>query len=418
MRTERITESVEATINLSASQAAALEASGRRLASTTSWWGERAEGIDRAERTLIRCRPVGSTTYAIRVSDAVGIVVTGSVQIVVEPKIDLRHFLYLLNASGRLPRIDPSKGAADADESFWQLVARWYLDQLQRVVQRDLIRDYRETEDQLNMVRGRILPLHTARNYYQGNPRIRCRFEDFDTDNALNRILRAAATVVAGSAQLPSQLRQRALRLLSFFDEVGELRPEDLSVVIERRNVWYADALTLARNVLIGQGRALHAGPNSAWTFLFRTPDLIEEGIRQVLQRALPDWVVGKKGRMMRPSSLRLTPDLVVNDGFAIADIKYKLADAHWDRNDLYQAVAFAAGFRTLKAAVIGFTKVGHVTLPEVQVGDIAVSPLMWKAHPDLVPEDAATDLIAQMTSWLSGQSVIANANAPLLRPA
>jgi 5-methylcytosine-specific restriction endonuclease McrBC regulatory subunit McrC len=259
------------------------------------------------------------------------------------------------------------------------------------------------------------LPLQTARNYYQGDPRIECRFEDFDTDNALNRILRTATTVVAGSTQLPWQLRQRALRLLRPFDGVGELQPEDLNVAVERRNDWYADALTLARNIIIGQGRSLHAGPNSTWTFLFRTPDLIEEGVRQILQRTLPDWDVNKQSQIMRPSSLRLNPDLVVNNGFAIADIKYKLFGANWDRDDLYQAVAFAAGFRTLKAAVIGFSKIGNLTPPEVQVGDFAVSPLMWKAHPDLEPENAATDLIEQMTSWLSGHSVGADANTTRL---
>jgi hypothetical protein len=105
----------------------------------------------------------------------------------------------------------------------------------------------------------------------------------------------------------------------------------------------------------------------------------------------------------------------VVNNGFAIADIKYKLIGANWDRDDLYQAVAFAAGFRTLKAAVIGFSKIGNLTPPEVQVGDFAVSPLMWKAHPDLEPENAATDLIEQMTSWLSGHSVGADANTTRL---
>ena len=78
-------------------------------------------------------------------------------------------------------------------------------------------------------------------------------------------------------------------------------------------------------------------------------------------------------------------------------------------------AVAFAAGFRTLKAAVIGFSKIGNLTPPEVQVGDFAVSPLMWKAHPDLEPENAATDLIEQMTSWLSGHSVGADANTTRL---
>ena len=403
MRTELITETTETPLALSPGQAAALEASGRRLASTKLWWGERAGDKEQSEPTVIRCRPLGGGSYAVRVTDAVGIVVAGDMQIVVEPKIDIRHFLYLLNASGKLPKIDPAKGAADADASFWQLVARWYVDQLQHVVQRDLVRDYRESEAQLSLARGRLLSLPTARSYYQGVPRPTCRFEDFDIDTPLNRILKAAATTVAASSQLPGELRRKARALLRPFDEVGELRADDLAAGLERRNAWYADALSLARSVLIGQGRALSAGPQAAWTFLFRTPYLIEQGVRQVLVGALSDWGLAKETRRMMPSSLSLTPDLVVNDGLAVVDIKYKLAGAGWNRADLYQAVAFAAGFRTQEAAVIGFAKVTSPPLPAVRVGEFGVTSFTWRALAAVAPSDAAAELIGDVTAWLRG---------------
>ncbi len=404
MQTECITESTDSPpIRLSSAQADALQAAGRRLASTKAWWGNQDEDGESPERTVIRCRPVASGKYVVRVSEAVGIVVAGDIQLIVSPKINQRHFLYLLNASERLPRFDPQKGTADADQSFWQLVARWYLDQLQLVVRRDLIRDYREAEARLGVVRGCVLPLRTARSYYRGDLHPTCRFEEFDADNSLNRVLKAAAIAVGASTLLPMNLRQRALWLLRPFDDVSDLRPGDLAIGLERRNSWYADALTLARSILIGQGRALAAGPQAVWTFLFRTPDLVEEGVRRVLARHLEGYCVTKSARQLLPLALTLNPDLVFDGGVATGDIKYKLGGTDWHRGDLYQAVAFAAGFETTKAMVLGFASSEAPMLPKVQIGAFEVMPFAWRAYPDLEPEEAARVLVSEIAAWLSG---------------
>lgn len=249
MRTETITESQESLITATPEEAAALEAAGRRLASHSVWWGDSdlAAGDGETSRSLIRCRPTLGNKVALTVSGAVGVVAVGGLQVIVRPKIPMPHFVYLLGRSEALPRLDSSKGFAAVDASFWELIARWYLDQLQLVVRRDLIHDYREEHAELAIGRGRIVPLPSARNFYQGKLRLSCIFENFDADNSLNRILKAAARTVAGSRSLPLDLRQRATWLLRPFDQVGDLHLGDLSVALERRSGWYSDALGLAR---------------------------------------------------------------------------------------------------------------------------------------------------------------------------
>ena len=93
-------------------------------------------------RSLIRCRPTAGQAYGLTVSGAVGAIAVGDLQVIVRPKIPMDHFIYLLDRSGQLPRLDATKAALATDDSFWDLVARWYLDQLQQVVGRSL-RDYR-----------------------------------------------------------------------------------------------------------------------------------------------------------------------------------------------------------------------------------------------------------------------------------
>ncbi len=405
MRTEFVTESVETPITMSPAQARALEAAGRRLASTRIWWGSQPEDQAGTEASVIRCRPAGSIHHLLSVSDAVGIVVTGDLQIVVQPKIPLDHLIFLLNASSQLPRLDPQKGQAGANRSFWELVSHWYLDQLQVVVRRDLIRDYRETEAQLTLARGRILPLQTAHGFYRGQLSPACRFQQFDQNNPLNRILKAAAATVAASPALPKATRRRATWLLRPFHTVEDLQPGDLSVSVERRNGWYAEALALARSILAGQGRSLSGGDQAVWTFLFRTPELVEEGLRRILVLGIPERDIVKKGRQLKPSLLTLNPDLVFDNGLAVGDVKYKLGGSDWNRSDLYQAVAFAAGFEASEAAVIDFRQTTTTQLPKVQVGRIGVTEISWIADPELHAEGVADQLCRDVSQWLDSHA-------------
>jgi 5-methylcytosine-specific restriction enzyme subunit McrC len=404
LRTETVVESKETLIKVTPSEAASLEAAGRRLASTSVWWGDdaREEGGNPAGgRTLVRCRPTAGKTYGLTVLGAVGAIAVGDLQVIVRPKIPMSHFIYLLNRSGAMPRLDASKGALATDDSFWDVVARWYLDQLEKVVRRDLIRDYREETAQLAIARGRIVPLPTGRDFYRGQLRPTCQYEDFDANNSLNRVLRAAAKAIAASTTLPPDRRRKATWLLRPFDGVEDLQPGDLSVAIERRSGWYQDALTLAKSILLGQSRSLEGGGGIAWTFLFKTADLVEEGIRQVLSAGLESHPVSKKGMKLQPSSLTLTPDLRFDADNAVGDVKYKLAGSDWNRGDLYQAVTFGTAFGTEKVAVVGFSSEPVPTIPVVHVGEVEVTPFWWRCQSEIPPEEAAGQLCENVRVWL-----------------
>jgi 5-methylcytosine-specific restriction enzyme subunit McrC len=115
---------------------------------------------------------------------------------------------------------------------------------------------------------------------------------------------------------------------------------------VDRLTHRYSDAVAFAKVLLRGGGIQIAAGEMHGWCFLIRTPDLIEAGIRAVLQGALtPKWSLKKKGRSIAGTGLTLSPDLVFDDGLAIGDVKYKEFDDEWSRADLYQSVAFAAGY-------------------------------------------------------------------------
>ena len=402
-RTEYLVESTAKDVELRPFQATALEEAGKRLASSKAWWGE-SEDEPVAERRVIRCRRVAGSIYSVVVRDAIGVVAVGELQIVVRPKIDEEHFFYLLAASRAVPRFDAGAARLASSESLWDLVARWCTDAVETLLRNDLIKDYREETAYLRFIRGRALELSTARAFYAGRLGSQCRYEEFDANNPLNRVLKAAITSVVASPLLDDLLRRRAARLLNEFADLGDLRPGDLTVSPDLRSAHYQDAWTLSKLLLDEQGVTTSVGQSPAWTFLIRTPELVESGLRNLLQDGLrPTWHLEKRRKYILGAPITLNPDLVFEQGRVVGDVKYKVLD-RWHQSDLYQAIAFATGHRALGALIISFsTGSSTAALPSLVVGVLPVHSLVWCANDDIPAARASARLIAEVKEWLRG---------------
>lgn len=393
-------ESESRVLDLSDREATALATAGLRLASKKQWWGseEVPEG-----RSVIPVTRRGAGRWSVRVLDAVGLISVGSLQIEVVPKIPIDHFLYLMNMSGWFPRMDEQQVMAARGFSLWDLVASWFLSEAETLMRRGLLKDYQETTGWLSTMRGSVDTVDTLRALATGRLEAKCVYEEFETDTSLNRILKEAARLVSASPTLSWPNRRRALAIAGHMTSVGRLRPEDLNVVVDRHSRSYNASIALARHIITGQGRTIESGSEIAWTFLIRTPELIEEGVRAVLKKELAGRrEVVKKGRQIAGSNLTFNPDLLFDDGVATGDVKYKWLGREWKRSDLYQAVAFAVAFETDLAALGGFRATPLSQPRRVVIGDIEVREFEWIANSDLPPEQAGRALAASVDEWLS----------------
>jgi 5-methylcytosine-specific restriction endonuclease McrBC regulatory subunit McrC len=190
-------------------------------------------------------------------------------------------------------------------------------------------------------------------------------------------------------------------------DGVGRLRRSDTAAEVDRRTTYYSDALGLARQIIAATGRTLAAGDRRSWTFLFRTPTLVESGIRALAAETLAGLASVRKGRrQLEGTTLTINPDLVFEDDSvrAIGDVKYKLGGLEWNRADLYEVVAFAAGFRVDRAVMILFSEPGHEALPPTRIGDHLVTQVCWPADTSLTPDGAAKRFAERLRAWFLGE--------------
>jgi 5-methylcytosine-specific restriction enzyme subunit McrC len=233
--------------------------------------------------------------------------------------------------------------------------------EIQKLLAQGLRFGYRETEDTLPYVRGRI-DFTTLRWSAIPSALIPCRFEDFVLDTVENRILRGTLEILA-SVELTPGIRKAVWRALSAFRQVCLVRPTRMQFArahVSRLNSYYEPALTLCRLVLESAGIDLDSGDVATPGFFFSMANAFERAVERALreqfgkdqvhpQHPYSDRIRVVEGSPAVPVTFR--PDNVIGPAeapFLVVDAKYKnpLRD-DWQREylkneDLYQAFTYA----------------------------------------------------------------------------
>lgn len=395
-----LTESREQLIELGAEEASVLEAIGRKLASTKAWWGQPLS--DTAAATVIAISRANDRLWRVTFRDVVGAVQVGDTHLRVIPKIAPAHFGFLLSRSSVVPRVASDAIAFDKGVDLESLVARWFVQAAETLLKRGLRRDYEETTDELGAVRGSVAAMETAMNLRVGRPLVVCTYSELGDDSPLNRLLKAAAALVVRMPFVDAAVRDRARRIHGRLFDVGILQGSDMRVWPDRLSHHYAGAIPLAKLLIEGAGASSSVGGARGTAFLLRTPELIEDGLRNALSERLEGENIRKRQLQLGGAAITINPDLVFEGRSAVGDVKYRRLSKDWDRGHFNQVVTFATGFQAARCAVIGFTDrlVDPVPQP-VRIGQIDVAAFPWVADSAIEPTRSRDRLAQQVGSWL-----------------
>lgn len=391
-------ESTPALLRLTEGEVDALLLIGKELASTVSWWGASSSDSIRSVVAVDWLRD-GSCRVTFR--NVIGILRVGDKQINVKPKIPMNHFTFIASRSELAPRVSSTLSQVQEGVDFTTVISRWCVDAAEVLLRQGLRKDYSDRTDELEQVQGSIHPMQTTMLNAIGVPLAVCSFQEFTEDTMLNRVVKAACLKVAGMGIIDSTVRYRARQVAYRMGDVTAMRPNDLRVKVDRLSANYSRVLNLARLVLSGMGLTVAVGRHIGTAFLIRTPELIEDGLRSILEEELQDIKVTKRRLMIGDSGLSINPDLVFGNTLAIGDVKYRLLGKDWSRSDFNQAVTFATGFRTSSAAIIGFTN-GEALPRPVSVGDVKVRAFGWGSGLKVDPRASAIALATELREWIS----------------
>lgn len=247
-----------------------------------------------------------------------------------------------------------------------ELLIHLFSQRVKQEVGLGLPRVYREREEDLRVVRGRI----NVRRYIQSslrNPtRIWCRFDDHLTDSPLAQLIRATCSNLLKITRTPrARSNLEDVHLLLSHVRDAPLTPELAQrVILNRTSARFEDIVSFCTLVAQGRSPDLRSGSQRSFSLLFPMESLYEsflEGFyrREIIRRdpatmmhaqgtGLGTYLV--RNSMTNEASLRLKPDLWFSRSgtVVIMDAKWKVAKKNHGRpgrEDLYQTYAYGARF-------------------------------------------------------------------------
>jgi 5-methylcytosine-specific restriction enzyme subunit McrC len=358
----------------------------------------------------------------VRAKNYVGVVQVPGVLIEILPKINAtasadvpgnehwaRHnLLYMLAVSRSVPILERDVAAQfvhrmKLHETLIAVFAQRLLDELKRGVHHAYV--YRE--ENLSVVRGRILlSAHLKHNGGRAE-RILVGYDDFSADGWLNRILNATCRVLAAVTTILKTEHQLRTIMLQLADvEDVDVRIEDFAKVQLTRNAErFRPFLDFCRLVYERMSAAASYGRAHTFSLLFPMDRLFEEFIGRFLCKYPKETGLNRsrihlqsRNRdrwLMRTGDghpvFRLRPDILIehDDGATrfIVDTKWKLADSKSNlkggavESDVYQLYAYANRFAA-PTSILLFPATGGASAKRFWLAD---DPMRRSVHVDFV---------------------------------
>ena len=394
-------------IELSEVQLAEIKKIGRDLASRKSFYGldedDELDADGKGSAEIIKSVPTQSGLHRLRVHNAIGSISLTDLTIHVLPKISLNHFVHLASRTFEDPRSHKNPVEVSSLNAFRNVLANWCITSIEQLLKGGLVAEYRECQEQLQFVRGRVSTTGTATNFLRGRLLADCRFDELNIDNPLNRILKAALFLISMERNSYStELRARAFNLHQHLPLVGRVLNSDFKARLGRHSNHYANPLDLSLRIIAGSAIDIRSGKIGGQTFLIPTPGLIEAAIRKILETHLAPIHVKKAGKVLSQHVyFSINPDLVFDNGSVTGDVKYKIAGSNWVRSDVAQAAMFASGFNAKAAVIVTFSNSGADSDLEMSLGELPLHRITWRSGEEINPMVAEEEFIARMRAFL-----------------
>ncbi|WP_308142726.1 McrC family protein [Burkholderia pseudomallei] len=260
-------------------------------------------------------------------------------------------------AEGEIARL------AKQNYGILEILIRLFCDKLFLQVHRGLVRRYEGREESLTVLRGRLVVAQQVRRNAANPEQLYCRFDEFQEDNPLNVVLKAAIRLLFSVAQTLENQRRLAELLLAF-DGVSDCHIDALPwhrVTFDRLSDRYQACFSLAELFLKKAPPDVTGGRGQAFSLFFDMNLLFEEYIGRMAMRVLRPR--GILTRLQSPqkylafevsqqrSAFLMKPDVTaLRDGRVrwILDTKWKElspgeAKEGVAQSDLYQMYAYAS---------------------------------------------------------------------------
>jgi 5-methylcytosine-specific restriction enzyme subunit McrC len=237
------------------------------------------------------------------------------------------------------------------------------LDSIFSVLQRGLKRHYQLQQDNLPVLRGRLLIQQQIRHNHSHQARFYSAHDEYSSNCPENRLLRLALNCMARITRTAcnQQLVQACQQRMAHIPASSQPEIDISAIQLDRNSQYYASALQWARLIINGFSPSVTYGQQPAFSLLFDMNKLFENIVASQLKKQLPaSWQLKKQQQtaallqVNNQPQQKLQPDLLLFDEqqpIAVLDSKWKNKSGNTfsqlkpDEQELYQMFAYAAAY-------------------------------------------------------------------------
>ena len=315
----------------------------------------------------------------VRFRSYVGVIQAGDLTIEILPKVDdvddasagdfrkwRNILLQMLKESGTL-RLDSLSNAMlrEKENSILDVYLNLFLNEVEALLHRGLVKRYRHTEGQQSALRGAIqFGKHVALNLVH-QERFYTRHQTYDNQHLHNQLVRQALLLLP-RLTTSTTLRGRTARALLQWAEHPTIKVTAATfarLVFDRKTEAYRPAMVIARLLLLNHRPDLQGGTEDLVALLFNMNQLWEQYLLRTLQRlyAPYGWNVRKPGYKLfwsadDGSTSEMQPDILLSvpgKGNIVLDAKWKRPQGRPQEGDLRQLAAYAHHYNAAQTMLL-----------------------------------------------------------------
>ncbi len=213
-----------------------------------------------------------------------------------------------------------------------------YLNEVERLVKKGMIKKYRKNQSNQNALKGKLLFAQNIQQNLVHKERFYCEHQVYDKNHLLHQILYKGLLVL--KTFIKDSLKDKLNRLLFEFQDFENINIQKKhfnKIIIDRKNHDYQKAIDIAKIIILNYSPSLNYGNDNLLTLLFDMNALWEEYIFRILQKHKTDEIeVSFQNSDKFWENKRIRPDIVLktkNETFVI-DTKWKIIEANNPSDD------------------------------------------------------------------------------------
>lgn len=213
-----------------------------------------------------------------------------------------------------------------------------YLNEVERLVKKGMIKKYRKNQSNQNALKGKLLFAQNIQQNLVHKERFYCEHQVYDKNHLLHQILYKGLLVL--KTFVNDSLKDKLNRLLFEFQDFENINIQKKhfdKIIIDRKNHDYQKAIDVAKIIILNYSPSLNYGNDNLLTLLFDMNTLWEEYIFRILQKHKTDEIeISFQNSDKFWENKRIRPDIVLKTEYEtfVIDTKWKIIEANNPSDD------------------------------------------------------------------------------------